>query len=285
MTVPDVHPKIDILLVCYDQERYIDKAIDGIFLQRYPGDMRVIVADDCSTDQTVPKIRRRAAERHDVPFKFLHSDRRLGMTKNYQRAYPACEADYVAVLEGDDYWIDGDKLAKQVAFLEANPDCVMCGCNFHMIDEETGASRLRVPVTTGFEKYDARAMIKNNIVSNFSTSVYRRTVLTLLPEAMFEVRAADWITNILCGMHGSLGFLNEPLSVFRVHGNGLWSGLSPRQKIELQIGLTYEYDKLTKGRFHEDFEDLRTWLRGRLPSTWSRARLPLIWLRARLRLV
>jgi len=253
--------KVDILLVCYNQEQYIDQAIDSIFCQRYSGGMRIIVADDGSIDGTMSKLHRRAHERRDLPFVFLSNSRRLGVTKNYQRAFAACEANYVAILEGDDYWVDREKLVKQIAFLEANPDCVMCGCNYHLFDDETHASTLRIPVTTGTAKYDAKATIRDNIVSNFSTSVYRRTALESLPVALFDLIAADWIVNICCGINGSLGFLNEPLSVQRVHSKGVWSGLSPREKISTQIACSYDYDKLTDGRFHQDFEDLRSALR------------------------
>ena len=259
-----MNPQVDILLVCFDQEQWIDQAIDSIFYQTNVSGVRVVVADDCSADQTLGKIYRRAKERSDIPFAFLPHDRHLGVTKNYQRAFSACAANYVAILEGDDYWASREKLAKQITFLEANPDCVMCGCNYHVFNEATRTSFLRVPITTGAAKYDAPGTIADNVVSNFSTSVYKLSAIRSLPGALFDLRSADWIVNICCGVHGYLGFLNEPLSFYRIHSKGVWSGLSAREQTQLQIDLIHDYDKLTEGRFHADFEKVRTALNERM---------------------
>jgi glycosyltransferase involved in cell wall biosynthesis len=261
MKEPVMYPKIDILLMCYNLEQYIDQAIDSIFYQNYSGGMKVIVADDCSTDETLQKVHRRAQQRRDVSFEFLRNDRNLGITKNYQRAFAACRSPYIAILDGDDYWINSEKLAKQITFLEANSDCVMCGCNYYILNEESQVSRLRVPVTTGNTKYDSYSIIKDNIVSNFSTSVYRGAAIASLPMALFDRGSIGcWGVNICCGIHGNLGFLNEALSVYRVHAKGKWGGKSSRQMIEKRIALTYDYDKVTEGRFHHEFENLRTTL-------------------------
>lgn len=251
------YPPIDILLVCYQQERYITQAVESIQSQTYPGRMRVIVADDYSTDETTQRIRRQAQARPDIPFVFLQSDRNLGYPKNYQRAFASPQENYVAILEGDDYWLDEGKLTKQIQFLEANPDCVMCGCNCFLRDEETGATTSVNQRTIGITKFDSHAEIRDVVVCNFSTGVYRRQALESLPPAVFDSIFGDWIVNICCGLEGLLGYLHEPLSVHRLHAKALWSGLSEHEQLVKLINWSYDYDRITAGQFHEDFRNRR----------------------------
>lgn len=256
-----MHPDVDILLVSYNHERFIDQAIYSIFWQTYPGRKRIIVADDYSTDDTVRKARQRAQERPDIPFSFLPSSRNLGLLGNYVRAFAACQAGYIAILEADDFWIGTEKLAKQIAFLEANPDCVMCGCNYYIICEDAAqAPTLRMPVASGHAKFDARAAIRDNVVSNYSTNVYRRTTIKSLPSTLFDFTASEWIVSICAGIQGSLGFLNEPLSAYRFHSGGAWSKLSLQEKIDAQLAVLAQCDEVTEGRFHDEFDKLRATL-------------------------
>ena len=99
---------IDILLVAYNQEKYIRQALDGIFIQRLENDikMRIIVADDASRDNTLAIIKRRAPE-SPFPMVFLPEESNMGISKNYKRSFASTEAECVVILEGDDYWLRG----------------------------------------------------------------------------------------------------------------------------------------------------------------------------------
>ena len=95
--------KIDIILITYNQEQYIAQAVESILLQRVNDDVqvRVIVADDCSTDKTL-EIIKSYEDKSPFPFVYLSVEDNMGHVRNYQRAFAACVGDYVAILEGDD---------------------------------------------------------------------------------------------------------------------------------------------------------------------------------------
>ncbi len=252
---------LDVVLIAHNHERYIARALESIVRQECPFDFRVLVADDSSDDRTL-EIIRQYAERHPaIAFTFLPKSVRLGVTRNYRRAFDACDAEYVAILEGDDYWCNTGKLALQVGFLRDHPECAMCGCNYYILDEADQTFRLRVHLIDGFTVHDTPAIIRDNMISNFSTSIYRREALSRIPRELFDLVAYDWAVNIFVGIHGLLGFLNEPLSVYRIHPEGVWNRMSPAEKIAEQLALIPHYDALSGGQFHEAFEARSRWLR------------------------
>ena len=95
--------QLDILLITYNQAQYIAQALDGLIMQRVNPDVevRVIVADDASKDDTMVIIRSYEAQ---SPFLFIYlpQEANMGHVLNYKRAFAACTGDYVAILEGDD---------------------------------------------------------------------------------------------------------------------------------------------------------------------------------------
>jgi glycosyltransferase involved in cell wall biosynthesis len=78
--------KINILLVTYNHEKFVREAMDGLFIQSYPGNMEVIVADDASTDETISAIREYEGKDPRITFKFLDSSYNRGTSAGLPRA-------------------------------------------------------------------------------------------------------------------------------------------------------------------------------------------------------
>ena len=249
---------IDVLLVTYNHERYIAQALASIFSQKHARTMRIVVADDCSSDSTVAIVREHAQRHPNVECLFLDAPRNLGISANYQRGFAACRAEYVAVLEGDDYWCSPHKLRKQSAWLDDHRECVMCGCNYFVFDEHRSTLVARVALAEGGDLLDSRSLIHDNVIGTFSTCMYRRHVLQLIPAELYAMTTYDWGLNICVGTHGLIGFLKEGLAVYRVHREGLWNKLSHEDKIEAQLALIPEYDRLTNGVHRQEFAALKT---------------------------
>jgi len=112
---------VHVLMMTYNHERYIKEAIESFLLQKTVFDCRLIIGDDCSTDNTSKIVKAYAAEYPDKITAFINN-KNIGSANNYFQLLDKCIAKYVAVLEGDDSWTDPYKLQKQVDFLEKNPD-------------------------------------------------------------------------------------------------------------------------------------------------------------------
>jgi glycosyltransferase involved in cell wall biosynthesis len=250
-------PKLSVLLVTYNHAAYVGEALDSVFRQDFLGEIELVVADDASSDDTVNIIRSYENRDPRFTFRYLPNDRNLGITRNYQRAFAACSGEYIAVIEGDDIWVHRSKLTKQVALLDEHLECVLCASNYFIWNKDAGRYTARTSADhPGFMYFDTPFIINDNLPGNFSAIVYRSEVLKKLPEALFELKAYDWAVNICAGMHGLFAYLHEPLSAYRVHDKGAWSGLKLAEKLSEQIHSAEQYNKLTNNLYESEFNEL-----------------------------
>ena len=112
-------PKVSVCMISYRHAAFIAQAIESVLAQQCDFEIELVIGDDCSPDGTGAICDEFA--RRDPRVRLLPRDRNLGVMANFSRTLQACRGEYVAVCEGDDYWIDPLKLAKQVAFLDAHP--------------------------------------------------------------------------------------------------------------------------------------------------------------------
>src|SRR5262249_1478454 len=114
-------PFVSVLIDTYNHERFIEQAIVSALEQDFPAsDREILVVDDGSTDRT-PEIARKLEPR----IRMLRKPNG-GQASAFNAAIPACSGEIIAFLDGDDWW-KGDKLAKVVSVLSANPSCGIVG--------------------------------------------------------------------------------------------------------------------------------------------------------------
>lgn len=118
---------VSVIMMTYGHEKFITKAIEGVLMQEVNFDIELIIADDCSPDNT-KKIVEEILHTHPKAniIKYTKHKHNIGMNANFDWAFKQCKGIYIAICEGDDYWIDPFKLSKQISFLDSNPDYSMC---------------------------------------------------------------------------------------------------------------------------------------------------------------
>jgi glycosyltransferase involved in cell wall biosynthesis len=258
---------LSVLLVTYNQQKHVRQALDSLFAQRIDGPIELIVADDGSTDATLSMIETFDGGDRRFTFTYLDHTRNRGITRNYQRGFAACHGDYVAVLEGDDYWVSPSKLQRQRDFLDAHWECDLCSVNYFVYEEERAQFTPRSPIGSAHRFLGARELIGDNLVGNFSTCMYRRSALERLPAGLFDIDSYDWIVSICVARHSLIGFLEEPMSVYRLHPGGAWTQKPLLAKLQAQLDLIPAYDELTDRVFHSEFEALAGRLRQLIGSS------------------
>lgn len=110
--------KVSVLIISYNASKFIIEALKSVISQSYT-DMEIILFDDNSTDDTYEKA---MFFLKSTQFNYVlrKNTTNIGTYQNMKRAFSHCNGDYIAYLEGDDFWIDEQKIDTQVQFLEAN---------------------------------------------------------------------------------------------------------------------------------------------------------------------
>ena len=242
---------IDVILTSFNQSRFIQQAIESIYIQIVDAHVRLIVADDASIDDT-PVIIHRLANKSPFEVVFLQDDNNLGISKNYLRAFNACTGDYIAILEGDDYWCSPHHLQQHVSFLEEHRECSMSmnryirqddsKCLFNMV-------RLDYPQFPHFVNVEEQ-ISNGNQLGNLSACVLRASCVKKLPSDLFDLSIADWMLGIMLSQQGFLAILEEPTSIYRINSNSQWASKSKENQTEILLKRAEEYDSFQNGKYH-----------------------------------
>ncbi len=129
-------PKLSVIFITYNHEKYVEKALRSVLDQKTDFEYEVIIGEDCSTDSTRQIIDRVTEQYPEKTVRKLYRKENLGRpTKNVYETTMECKGEYLAYLEGDDFWTDERKLQKQVDFLQEHPEYIACTHSCVMIDE------------------------------------------------------------------------------------------------------------------------------------------------------
>lgn len=123
-------------MITYGHEKFIEQAINGVLMQECDFEVELIIANDCSPDQTDSVIQNIIANHpKSSRIKYFKHDKNIGMMPNFISALQQCNGKYIALCEGDDYWTDSLKLQKQFDILENNPDYKFCVTNLNFYNQ------------------------------------------------------------------------------------------------------------------------------------------------------
>lgn len=263
--------KLSVLLITYNQEQYIEQALGSILLQNTSFEFDVIVADDCSTDKTL-EIITRYAENTDIKFVFLKNTVNLGFIKNYQRAFEACDGEYIAILEGDDYWTDPKRLEKHADFLDNHRECSMSFNRIIYYYQEQADFKINEWILTNddYEYITSKQMVVGNKIGNLSACVFRSDVIHNLNPEIYNLYFADWLLGMAVGQYGFLAQLKTPMSVYRVHTKGQWSQQDANGQVLEMLDNIAGYNKYLDYKYNDEFVRFESYLKRSLSNQKKR---------------
>lgn len=125
---PRIAPKVSIMMIAYNQARFIGEAIESALAQDYPN-LEIVISDDASTDAT-PEIILDYAEKNPGKIIPVLNSTNSGITSNSNAGLEACTGEFIAFTDGDDLLLPG-KISAQIEWFAERPDHVLCG---HLIE-------------------------------------------------------------------------------------------------------------------------------------------------------
>jgi glycosyltransferase involved in cell wall biosynthesis len=174
-------PLVSIMIPTYNQERFLADAVESALAQNYPN-IEVVVADDCSTDNTQALARRWQSESR---FRYFRNATNLGRVGNYRNTlYRLIGGRWALNLDGDDYLCDPSFIARAVAALQAREDLVLAfAAIYDVIDG--------VPVA-GLVQHHAPLLEGSEVVLNYAAIYRKRRPVVFIPHqtAVYDVAAA-----------------------------------------------------------------------------------------------
>jgi len=249
-------PKVSVLMIAYNQEKFISQAIESVLMQETDFPVELVIGEDCSTDGT-RRIVEEYAKKHPDRIRPLYRTTNLGVNVNFAGTLAACNGEYVALLDGDDYWTDARKLAKQTAFLDGHPECAICFHNAFVFtdglnNDEPGLNANRTGnqllCRPGMQtRYSQTELLKGNVIP-YCSVMFRRTAAGTLPAWFEKLSIEDLPLYILCAEHGPAAYLNEVMAAYRLHPNSHWSSKSRQAKAVLEIKMYEELERYFHSR-------------------------------------
>jgi glycosyltransferase involved in cell wall biosynthesis len=223
--------KVSVCMPAYNHAPFIAQAINSVLMQQTDFEYELIIGEDCSTDNTrdiVVDYKRKYPDK----IRLLLNENNIGMQHNSLQILQAASGEYIAMLEGDDYWTSPHKLQKQVAHLDCHRDLSMCFHNVMVFKEGHNRPFYSSPMRPIYTLEDIA-------VSNFihtPSVMFRAKCFSEFPPMWYSMLPmGDWPSYIICAQKGGLGYIDENMATYRVHAGGIWSSQSPLIQIENNI--------------------------------------------------
>lgn len=244
---------VSVILLTYNHVKFIEQATRSILAQnldQLPGGIEIIVGEDCSKDET-PNILRRLDREFPGRMTLLLRPQNLGLSRNLEDCWQRCRGRYIAILEGDDFWTDPNKLAKVVKHLDEHPEQSGCWHACHMESTVSSVSSGFLPSPFPVAPIGVVELLEDNPLGSYSLTCYRRGLVPIFPAGHRRLACGDWLLNLMHVMHGPIGFLPELMATYRVHPKGMMYTLDLGRQIAEKFEVLFHFDHESHGQYHE----------------------------------
>lgn len=261
-------PLVAVVVLAYCHEPYIAECLNSILMQKGNFRMRVIILDDASPDRTAEVARTVIAGQSNdrIVFDLRSHPENIGMVKNFGESIRlAADCDYLTFCEGDDFWSSDTRIQQHLDFLAAHSDCVMSFNTIERCDADGNSREIFSDhANNPNDIIDGLTLAANNLCGNLAACFYHGSVVKIIPEEMFDLYAGDWLFNMYCSQFGGVGHLKKPLSVYRQHKGGVWSGQN-QNKLDKTWQLVEDYNIFLDYQYDQGFQQYKK----RLLAHWE----------------
>ena len=217
-------PLVSISCITFNHEQFIAQAIDGFLMQKTTFPIEILIHDDASTDNTANIIREYESKYPEIikPIYETENQWEKGERGSEVFNFPRAQGKYIAICEGDDYWIDSQKLSKQVMFMMQHPNLSM---SFHAvrIDYADSSRGSKIHRHKGRQFFKAKEVILGGGSFYPTCSVmFRKDVIENLPTSFLtSTGQVPLVLNAVT--KGDVGYIDEIMAVRNVHVPGSWT--------------------------------------------------------------
>ncbi len=222
----NIKPLVSVIIITYGHEKFIKKAIDGVFIQLTDFDLELIIADDSSPDKTELIVKKAiGCAPKNILVKYTRHTKNIGSMLNFKWAINQASAKYIAICDGDDFWTDPHKLQKQVDILEKNSDISISYHNCQVINEDGTPIRFVYSENYNKKTIDLIDLI-NGDYAKICTVVFRNSKNIDLERVIDD----DTLSMEILRDGKVAHYVEDTMSVYQLHQGGIWSLKSAKER-------------------------------------------------------
>ena len=260
---------VSIWCLTYNHEPYIRQCLEGFVMQKTNFCFEAVVHDDASTDGTATIVREYAEKYPDIIKPIFETENQYSKNDgSLDRIFEeSCKGKYIALCEGDDYWIDPLKLQKQVNALESHIECTIAYCRVRRIRKDGKLLKSSIPLKDHikegiitFADFCSEEFGKGHWCFHTSSFLIRKDFITMSDEYLdFTSRFpyGDMPLQLWCLLHGKGYFIDSIGSCYRILSGGYNSmiranpdfAISQEQKLIKAMRFLDEY---TNGTYQDE---------------------------------
>lgn len=219
---------VSISCITFNHEPYIARALDSFLMQKTDFPFEILVYDDASTDRTQEIIREYEARYPDIIKPYYQTENQYSKGKYNVEGfynYPRAAGKYIAMCDGDDYWMDEHKLQMQVDYMETHPECAMCLHAARIETEERAVQSLKIRPYRKSQVIPAEKVIDKP--SNYPTAslLFRTEYTRDLQDYYYVSPVGDIPIQIHMAAKGTVYYMDREMSVYRQGVSVSWSAL------------------------------------------------------------
>lgn len=248
---------VSVIVGAYNHERYIAQALHSIIAQDAPFPIEVFVVEDASTDRTldvIAGVQRSLDPDGNVSLTVLASPINLNTNRTWRATVQRTRGEFVATLDGDDYWSDPHKLVRQVQLMRDRPEVAMCVHAADYLDDSTGEIFGRSEV--GPDDMTLCDVVLGSSIPACSV-LFRRSAVLELPDFFDDAPYGDVITYVEAARRGPIAVIEEAMGVYRFHGGGLWNGAPTEVQSQRWLDCLAHFDPEVRARCSDAWQQSR----------------------------
>jgi glycosyltransferase involved in cell wall biosynthesis len=211
---------VTIMIPTYNQAAYLEEAVRSALAQDYDN-LEIIIADDCSSDNTSEIVRKFAG---DERIRYFRNEKNLGKTANYRHTlYELARGEWVLNLDGDDYLTDENYISFAMQQISLYDNIVL----FAAGRKNTGQRKFRPP-------YIRRLVTQQTCMKGIDlflnwhqykiphlTSLYHRQTACRIGFYEIDISSTDWESLLRLVLHGNVILSEKIAAVWRGHDDNL----------------------------------------------------------------